>query len=94
MSTRYCVQWHEHCIVCCLLLSYVFTFFSIWFLVQVGVVNFNPYYRVYDPEHVIQKRRHASNIYQITCPVDVLSSDVQLPDMVSADENYDITLPG
>ena len=60
----------------------------IWFSVQVGVVNFNPYYRVYDPQHAIQQRSYASNMYQITCPVDVLSSDVQVSNMVGADENY------
>ena len=49
-----------------------------------GVVNFNPYYRVYDPQHAIHQQRYASNIYQITCPVDVLSSDVQLSNVVSA----------
>ena len=47
-------------------------------------MNFNPYYRVSDPQHAIQQRRYTSNMYQITCPVDVLSSDVQLSTEVSA----------
>ena len=59
-------------------------------------MNFNPYYRVSDPQHAIQQRRYTSNMYQITCPVDVLSSDVQLSTEVSAiySVNQTITISG
>ena len=46
------------------------------------MVNFNPYYRVHDPDSAILGKKYASNIYEITCPVDVLSSDIELSNAV------------
>ena len=46
------------------------------------MVNFNPYYRVYDPDSAILGKKYASNIYEITCPVDVLSSDIEVSNAV------------
>jgi len=44
---------------------------------QVGVVNFSPYYHTTEPDKLVTTKIFTSNIVNVLCPEDILSSEVK-----------------
>lgn len=49
----------------------------IMFLLQVGVVNFSPYYPTTEPDNLVTTKIYTSKITSVLCPEDILSSEVR-----------------